>query len=219
MAEEIIPQGEETEDSIDKIITDFNIEDTAKQFREQVAPQRIEPQPQQRTEVIPDPLTDSDAHKAYLSNLASGQAALSQQLERTLGTISQFEANSRKAALESDIQKAVATVNEIVGHPKTRLIEAALEVEAQTDPKFKAIWDNRAKNPAALDRALKVKAKQLAEDFSFKVDPDLVRSQRALKTSQQQSYTTAKKEPGDEWSGLDNDEFQKKWNQAISGGY
>lgn len=221
MAEENIQQTEtvvEKEDSLDQITKDFGIEDQAQQFRQQVAPVKQEPVQQFSPSNIPDPL-DTEAHKAYLSKIEQNQSSLQQTLEKTIGTISAYEQKAQREALEADIGKAVKTVNEIVQHPKPRMVEVALELKAQEDPKFKAIWDNRQKNPQALERALKVVAKELQDDFSVKVDPDLVKSQRALKLSQQQTATTKKDEPEDAWSGLDEQEFSSKWNRAVSGGY
>jgi flagellar hook-basal body complex protein FliE len=209
-------------DSMDKIVKDFNIEETATQFRSQVAPQSFEPPPQpvrepQKTEV-PDPF-DTEAHKAYLARMAQGQSALEQTLNQAMTKISAYEQKASREALESDIGRAVKVVNEIVQHPNPKMVEVALELAARDDPKFKTIWDNRAKNPQALERALKVKANQIAEEFSVKVDPKLVTSQRALKNSQSQTATTTTKEPDkdSEWEGLSEEEFQQRWARAVNG--
>lgn len=221
MSEENIQQTDsavEKEDSLDQITKDFGIEDQAQQFRQQVAPVKPEVPPTPVAPAnIPDPL-DTEAHKAYLAKIEQNQSALQQTLEKTIGTISAYEQKAQREALEADISKAVKTVNEIVNHPKPKMVEVALELKAQEDPKFKAIWDNRQKNPQALERALKVVAKELAEDFSIKVDPDLVKSQRALKLSQQQTATTKKEEP-DDGIPTDPQEFAIWWNRSVSGGY
>ncbi len=223
MAEENIQQTDEVvekEDSLDQITKDFGIEDQAQQFRQQVAPVRQEVQQAQQVSPsnIPDPL-DTEAHKAYLAKIEQNQSSLQHTLEKTIGTISAYEQKAQREALEADISKAVKTANEIINHPKPRMVEVALELRAQEDPKFKAIWDNRQKNPQALERAIKIVAKEIAEDFSIKVDPELVKSQRALKLSQQQTATTTRQEPEDKWSGLDDAEFQREWAKAVSGGY
>jgi hypothetical protein len=222
MSEENIQQTEqvvEKEDSLDQITKDFGIEDQAKEFRQQVAPVRQEVQQPQITQAnIPDPL-DTEAHKAYLAKIEQNQSSLQQTLEKTIGTISAYEQKAQRESLEADIAKAVKTANEIINHPKPKMVEVALELRAQEDKKFKAIWDNRQKNPQALERAIKIVAREIAEDFSIKVDPDLVKSQRALKLSQQQTATTKREEPENEWSGLDEQEFSQKWNRMVSGGY
>lgn len=225
MTEDVKQENVETPetDSMEKITKDFNIEDTATQFRQQVQPTHTEPQPQRQEPVkqeVPDPF-DTEAHKAYLSRIAQGQSALEQTLTQAMTKISAYEQKASREALESDIGRAVKAVNEIVNHPNTKMVEVALELKARDDPKFKTIWDNRQKNPQALERALKVVGNQLAEDFSVRVDPKLVASQRALKLSQSQTATTTTKDPdaNGEWDGLDQTDFQKKWNQMTSGGY
>jgi hypothetical protein len=210
-------------DSMEKIAKDFNIEETATQFREQAAPIRQEvqqPLRQQAVEQAPDPF-DTDAHKAYLTRIAQGQNALETTLNAAMTKISAYEQRASREALEADIGKAVKAVNEIVDHPNPKLIEARLELEARDDPKFRTIWENRQKNPQALERALKVKANLFAEEFSVKVDPKLVTSQRALKLSQSQTATTTTKDPDANaaWENLTEEEFHQKWAQSVSGGY
>lgn len=204
------------QDSIEKIAKDFNIEETAQTFRPQEQTNTTTEKPRE----VPDPL-DTPAHKDYLSRLAQGQSALEQTLNQAMTKISAYEQKASRESLEADIGKAVKAVNEIVQHPNPKMVEVALELAAREDSKFKAIWDNRSKNPQALERALKVKANQLAEDFSVKVDPKLVASQRALKLSQSQTATTSTKEPdaNSAWEGLSQEEFNQKWAQSVSGGY
>jgi hypothetical protein len=222
MTETVQAQEMPETDSLEKITKDFNIEETATQFRSQVAPQQ-EVQPRQEIAPksdVPDPF-DTDAHKAYLTRIAQGQSALEQTLTQAMAKISGYEQRAQREALESDIGKAVNAVNEIVQHPNRKMVEVALELEARDDPKFKAIWDNRQKNPQALERALKVVGNKLAEQFSMKVDPKLVASQRALKLSQSQTATTTTKEPdaNEAWEGLSEEEFQQKWARSVGGGY
>jgi len=100
-----------------------------------------------------------------------------------------------------------------VGHPKPKVIEAMLDAEARENPKFKALWENRSKNPSAWDNALKITAKKFAEDLSVKVDPTLVAAQRARRASQKQMATTAPEEPDEKWS--DDSKFEEQWNQML----
>src|SRR5258708_9379293 len=92
-------------DSMEKITKDFNIEETATQFRQQAQP-ATETQTQQRTvESPPDPF-DTEAHKAYLSRMAQGQSALEQTLTQAMTKISAYEQKASRKPLESDTGRA-----------------------------------------------------------------------------------------------------------------
>ena len=219
MAEnQVTETAPEKEDTIESITKEYGIEEQAQQFRQSV-PAKAEPAQVEKPslESIPDPL-DTEAHKAYMVRLSQGQTALQTTLDRAIGTISAYEQKTQREALEADIGKAVKTVVELTGLDP-ELAEVGLELRAQKDPKLKAIWENRSRNPQALERALKVVAKEMQEKYSVRSDPDLVKSQRALKNSQQQMATTKTEEPDDGWTGLSEEEFQTKWQRSVSGGY
>jgi hypothetical protein len=185
-----------------------------------------QPQPQPAPQIgepskIPDPY-DSENFKAYMARKDSETTAL----RSTLGNVAQFlttmQAQESKKALESDIKSAVEHVNETVGHPKPKVIEALLDAEARENPKFKAIWDNRHKNPVALDNALKIVAKKFGDELSVKVDPALVAAQRARKLSQQQMATTSaesEQSPQEErLAAAKGSDFDAEWGRLLSGG-
>ena len=219
MAEnQVTETAPEKEDTIDSITKEFNIESSVEQFRQSMpANTEVRTEHEIKPESIPDPL-DTEAHKAYMTKIAQGQSSLQTTLDRAIGTISAYEQKAQREALEADIGKAVKTVVELTGLDP-ELAEVGLELRAQKDPKIKAIWENRTRNPAALERALKVIAKDMSEKYSVRTDPDLMKSQRALKLSQQQSATTKTEEQDDGWSGLSQEEFETKWARSISGGY
>ena len=186
------------------------------------APHPRQPEPQTpEPSKVPDPY-DSENFKAYMARHAAGQTALQQ----TLGNVTQFlttmQAQEAKKALESDIKSAVEKVNETVGHPKPKVIEAMLDAEARENPKFKAIWENRSKNPVAWDNALKIVAKKFGDELSVKVDPALVAAQRARKISQQQMATTSaesEQSPQEErLAAAQGSDFDAEWGKLLSGG-
>lgn len=168
---------------------------------------------------IPDPY-DTENFKAYLAREASGKTEL---LEAVKGITGFLNAQAQKAAVEStraDIEKAVSTINEVVGHPKSKVIEAALDGAVRDDPRLKAIWNNRGKNPTAWNNALKIVTKQIAEDFSVKVDPDLQRAQRARKDSQKTMATTSQDTASpveEELASSQGEDFDRAW-QRLKGG-
>lgn len=180
----------------------------------QQAPQRAStPQAPQ----IPDPY-DTEAFKAYMAQQAQGQTQLQAALTAFSGYLNQIQLREARAALEADIKTAVEQVNEIVNHPRPKVIEAMIEAKAREDSRFRQLWDNRQKNPEAWSKALKAVGRQIAEDFSVKTDPKLVEAQRARKLAQSQMATTAREEPDASWDGLTQEQFNQKWEQLMSGG-
>lgn len=168
---------------------------------------------------VPDPY-DSENFKAYMAREAAGKS----ELQKAVVGITQFlTGQQRQAALAStkaDIEKAVSSINEVVGHPKPKVIEATLDGMVREDPRLKAIWENRGKNPTAWNNAVKIVTKQIAEDFSVKVDPNLVAAQRARKDSQKQMATTTQNDssPVEETLGkAQGADFQDGWARLMGG--
>lgn len=162
----------------------------------------------------PDPY-DTEAFRAYMQQQQAGMTTLQNATVQVATYLSQLQAKEAQAALKADISAAVATANEIVKHPNARVVEAMLDAKARDNPQFKALWDNRHRNPAAWNSALKVVSREIAKEFDVKVDPRLVESQRALKTAQRQMATTAPEEPDKSWDGLNASDFDQKWQQLL----
>lgn len=170
---------------------------------------------------VPDPY-DSEKFKAFMAQQAAGTTALNQTVTEIAKFLSAQQQREAMAATRADIDNAVKVVNEVVGHSKPKVIEAAIDGMVRDDARLKAIWDNRGKNPAAWNNALKIVTKQIAEDFSVKVDPALVNAQRARKEAQKQmattsseSETSAAEERLGKATGAD---FESGWQQLVSGG-
>ncbi len=169
---------------------------------------------------IPDPY-DAENFKAYLAREAAGKTALQQTVATVVAHLNAQGQQAALAATKSDIEKAVSTINEVVNHPKPTVIEATLDGMVRENPQLKAIWENRGKNPGAWDKALSIVRKQIAEDFSVKVDPSLVAAQRARKESQKQMATTARDDgssPAEERLGqAQGAEFASEWQRLLGG--
>lgn len=167
---------------------------------------------------VPDPY-DTEAHKAYLAQLAKGQTDTQEALRQVAGYLTQQQQEKARAVLDADIKSAVDTVNEVVGHPKPKVIEAMLDAKAREDVRFKALFDNRAKNPAAWNNALKAVSREFATDLSVKVDPALQASQRARKIAQSQMATTeGPKSDAEEWESMSPADQQAKMNRMLHDG-
>lgn len=186
-------QTTETEtqaDPIADILSKFKIEETAQQF---------ESQPQQRVEQpatqeapkpnIPDPY-DTDNFRNYMAQQAQGTTALQNQLKSVLDNFGRMAAEQAQQKLESDIKAAVKEIDDVAGIGKPKLVEAYLDAKVREDSRLRTIWNNRNKNPEAYKEALKHVGKEMANEFSVRVDPKLVESQKARRAAQSQSPTT-----------------------------
>lgn len=209
-------QTPEKEVTLDDVYRDAGLDKVVEaqpEPQQQQQQQQVKPEPSS----IPDPY-DAENFKAYMTREAAEKNALK---EATVKIAQFLTAEQQKRVMEStkaDIDSAVGKIKEVVGDLKPKVIEAALDGMVREDPKLKAIWNNRNKNPAAWDKAVQVVSKQIADDFSVKVDPALVAAQRARKDSQRQMATTSADKQDSSWEGLNQAEFDLKWQQTVSGG-
>lgn len=185
----------ETPQTLDQVYKEFNIEEQAQEFRQ--APAREAP----KAETIPDPILDTEGFRSYQQRQAEGNTALQQSLQQITGEFTALKQAANRQALEADIKKAVTTINEKLKLDPD-LIEASLEMKARKDPKFKTIWNNREKNPRALDAALKAVSHELGEKYTVRQDAQLIENQRAAKISQQTMATTKANSPDDKWDNM-----------------
>ena len=182
------------------------------------APQQQAPQWQQPSApVVPDPY-DTEAHKAYLANLAATQANTVQGLAAVSQMITQQYQHAAQQKIQADIKQAVETISEVTGNVKPKVLEAMLDAEAREDPRFKRLWEQREQKPEAWKNALKAVGKKIAGDFDMKTDPNLAAAQRARKTSQSAMATTSADSKDSSWEGLSGTDFASKWNQMMTGG-
>lgn len=181
----------------EQVYKDFGIEEQAASFQPENKTQ-AQPtnQPQAPSFKVPDPF--DPGFPAYQAQLATGVTSLNQALQATrteLGTLRQELHHERT---EADIKRAVGTIAEKSGlDPK--FAEVAFQLRAKEDPRLLQIWNNRAKNPAALSKAIEAVATEFKQTYAVKQDPQLVENQRAIRASQQQMATTTKETPNDKW--------------------
>lgn len=168
---------------------------------------------------VPDPY-DADRFKQWAQQQQMGTAQTQDALRQLTGFLSQQQAKEAHAALQADLKSAVETVNEIVGHPKPKVIQAMIDAKAMEDPKFKQLWLNRNNGSAQQqhwNNALKSVARDFVKDLEYKVDPSLVAAQRARKESQKQMATTnSPKNETEEWEDLSLDEQERKYQSILN---
>ncbi len=188
----------ESTPTLEDVYKEYGIEEQAQEFRQQTtqaAPEKQEPVK------VPDPITDTDAFNSYQANIAREQASLRQALQHVAGEISRTQKADLAKRTEADIQDAVAKVNKDLGL-EPEFVEVAIGAKAHKDPKFQSIWNNRHKNPKALDAALTALSGEFKGKYTVKQDPQLVENQRAAKHSQQSMATTKQSTDDDRWSNM-----------------
>ena len=174
---------------------------------------------------IPDPYDDK--HKDFLKGLMQDVAATKQAQQEIARKESERDQRTAAAKLEEDINEATAFVKEIAGldhlpysdAKKLALANFELNERAKSDPKFKALWDNRHSSPqatAAFKKSLDIISKDIAKQYESKTDSKLVSDKRALAAARQSSATTDDKEsqssPGE---GLVGAEFDRWWSNMA----
>lgn len=139
------------------------------------------PQPEvpQSNVTIPDPVTDTENFQQYVGQSTT---ALSQQLSDVSNQLTAIRTEKIEAEAKQAVSQAVEKVNEVVkGDPD--IIEGVLTARYNKDEKFRTIWDNRSNNPDALNKALNVVSKEIADKYSIKQDSQLTENQRAINES------------------------------------
>lgn len=206
------PDGEP---SLDDVYKQYNVQEMAGSFTATPAPQAQPQQQPQRTEaVIPDPALDVNGFQAWAKNVHSADNEIRQTLTTVSERLNGFEQERQRVKEEADLQRAVSVLKDKVPGADDEFLEIALAHKARKDPKLLSIWENRAKNPQALDAALKAVGNELATKFTMKADPQLAENTRAMKASRDQKATAAP-QADERWSNPDN--FSREWERLING--
>lgn len=219
---------EATPPSLEQIASEFPVDEQATQFQantqpaakplyEPTTPTQVPPvtdqQAQQYAPTIPDPVLDAEGYRRYMHS----QSVLASQIQGSLRTMEQrlanFEQTQQQSKVDADVNQAVLKVNEKL-KVDPMLAEIALEKMYRSDASFAKIWDNRAKNPQAFEKALGIVADKLAPMFQVRQDPQLTENQRAAQASQRSMASTPTKEYDPRLKGLYEPESQGEFDQA-----
>lgn len=222
-AETTTSQTTEQEVTLDDVYRDAGLDKVAAQDQQQTQQtQRQETEQPAKVEPssVPDPY-DTEAFKAFIARQAAGTTELHKAVEGVTKFLTAQQQATVLAQRQADIEKSVQAIEEVVQTGKPKLVEAYLDGMVREDSRMRALWENRAKNPAAWQNACKIAAKKMADDFSLKVDPDLQKAQRARKEAQKQMATTVDKDTNpleDRLGAAQGAEFDREWSVLISGG-
>lgn len=191
---------------LEQVYKDYSIEDTASTFQPQ-SPTPAQPPAAPAAPKVPDPFSPEFAEyqKALTQSAVSTQSAL----HELKGQFTAFQRQLQQQRVDADIKQAVGVITEEAKIDPT-IAEVALEAKARQDPRFLKVWNDRSKNPAAYNAAVKAFAKECQERYTVRQDPQLVENQLAVKKSQQAMATTHKTSDADEWASMTPAERQAK---------
>lgn len=213
------PQTQSTEQAspLDKVFNEYKIEDTAATF--QPAPQVQAPQHQAQTIAPPKTPDPFDPGFPVWQQSVTGQVAqINQAVAQTATQLTQMQRELQARKVEADIKQAVGVIAEKAGIDPD-LAEVHLEVTARKDPRFKAVWENREKNPRAYQAAIQAAAEIAKDKYTVRQDPQLAENQRAMKVSQQQMATAARqKSEQDSWAEMSPADRAREWNKLLRAG-
>lgn len=228
MTEEVKQEAQEQtsetkEVTLDDVYRDSGLDKVVAQETTQPQVQTQTQQPQVKKldpSSIPDAY-DSDNFKNWLAQNAAGTQELHSAVERIAQHLGAEQRSRLLASTKADIDSAVSAIEETVQIGKPKVVEAYLDGEVRADPRLKALWENRSRNPAAWNSAVGVVAKKMAKEFDFKVDPALAAAQRARKESQKTMATTS---PEEDTSSMEAQlgkatgaDFDRLWQQGMGG--
>lgn len=195
--------SEEATSGLEEVYNEYNIEETANEFQQRTRPTATQPQaPTNQPNEYYYREEDNSEIMRTLNTVQTQLTALHQQRERE--------------RIEQDIGEAVKYVSGKVEGVKPSIVDVMLNAEAQDDPRFLRLWENRQKNPVAWKKGLDAMAKKIQDQFVVKQDPQLTENQRAARQSQR-SMNSPSQPRTDGWEELSPREFSAKWNSLLSG--
>lgn len=217
MAEETTQQTDEAVESqsetqtqtLEDLYKDLNVSEEAEEFvaRPQQQPREPVYEPQ-----VPDPIMDPEGYRAHQAQQAT--KALYGELTAVKSQLTEFQQQQYEQQTSADIGKAVDKIAKKVEDVDRDVLDAMLNAQAYKDPRFKKLWENRYKSPAAWDKALDAFSNTVADKFKVKVDPQIEENRRAVHKSQQSMASTAAKESDDPFENLDPNSAE--WNAHIN---
>jgi hypothetical protein len=199
---------------LEKVYTDFGVEAEAEKFQPQ-SPAPAQPAAPAPAFKAPDPF--SPEFGVYQAQLQQGVSALHQSLQQTQQKLTALDQQLNRRQVEADIRQAAKTLSEKAGIDAD-VAEVAFEAQARKDPRLLQIWNNRAKNPRALEAALNALGTEFAQKYAVRQDPQLVENQRAVAASRQTMATTQKTSDADAWAEMSPQERQAKVQQLLRQG-
>ena len=131
---------------------------------------------------------------------------LQTQVEENTRQTDALVGKQQEEILNKEIRSAAESINESAGGD-IDMAETFLETQYRKDPNLKKIWDNRAENPEALEKALDVLGKEWAAKNTTTVDPQIAENQRALQASQRSGDSVQVPDENQKLDNMSDSEF------------
>jgi hypothetical protein len=213
------------EPSLEDVYLESGIDES--QTQSQVAAAPVQAAPAQPEIEIPEVL--SDEYAGFMKNLAQEHATLKANQQAVMKSELERTQAAERVKLEEDIRSASDYVskNALENLPfkdektKAGLAEFELRQYAKENPKFDKLFLNRDSSPkakAAWEKALTVVSKVISGKYEAQVDNTLAQNRNALREgrntvpSNEQNNNSGK----DEWAGLSDAEYQRKWQELTN---
>ena len=204
--------------TLDDVISEFNVQPASTpETRNNVQ----EYKPAQPAAPRIDPY-DEDSLNKWAIDTYQSQSALQQQVQELNAKLTQREQAEIQAKVDADIKRAVDKITESVDGIDPLMAELYLNKRAEEKPEFKAIWDNRHKNPAAYEAALDAISNELDGKFK-RVDTQIAENHRAAKQSQQSNNAPATQTYNNSYeerlaNAKSPNEWRAEWERIKNGG-
>lgn len=205
------------EPTLDDVIKEYNVNlEPEAQAQPAAAPAAQSNSPLQKF----DPLDDGQV-SSFVEQINTGQSVLNNQLNEVRSELTNLRQERAQLQIETDINKAIGTLNENLNlDPK--LVRVHLEYTAQEKPGFKALWENRNKNPQAYQKGLEAIGREMRDTYSVRQDSELTANQQAIKQSQKSMATKSGADTSDnsieaQLAGAKNSaEWNRIWSRFSS---
>ncbi len=208
---EATPAAETPAPSLEDVYAEFKIEPS--QRRPEQSATKAEPAEKLS---FPDPITDTDGFRKAQAQL---YAALQNQTAAATQKLEAFLDEQKTVAEQRELEAVVGSMAKKaeVSEEFRDLIKYALADKYATDPRLRAIYDNRHSNPKAWAKAQEALVPELRKKFSIKVNETVADSQRAMREAMR-SVKSAPAAPTDEMDNLSDAAFMAKWERMRNSG-
>ena len=164
-----------------------------------------------------NPPTDPSEYTNWLQQ--QKDALVSGEITRISKTLDEFVRNQETEKTKSDLKSAVNTLSKSVEDIPEDLLEGYLHVEFSRNPSFQKIWNNRAQNPTAFNKALALLGQQLSKKAAIRRDPQLTENVRAAKQAEKDTSKSpvSEDDPMAKVAKAEGTDFNRYWERIKRG--